>query len=174
MRSIRNYSHIFLATIILMAGSVVLAQDEESEMKRQKEIQEKEMMRQKEIQEGEMMRQKEIQEQEMMRQKEIQEQEMRVRKEMLEEQREQMRHMEQQYANQAFDMDRHVRESARVRSSGRSSGFYPDGEYLIGTFGQDNQSQLILRKSFRGTSNTAKGEFEVDPNITHLRCQISG
>jgi len=150
MKSIRKYCNIFLATIILLTGSALMAQEEE------------------------MMRQKEIQEEEMMRQKEIQEEEMRARKEMLEEQQEQMRQMEHNYANQVFQMERQGQENNWARPMVRSSGVFPDGEYLIETYGQGNQSQLTLRKNFRGTTNTAKGEFEVESNIRHLRCQISG
>lgn len=163
MKSIRYYSHILLATIILLTGSALMAQDEESEMKKQKAIQEEEIKRQKEIQVEEMRRQNEIQEEEM-----------RIRKEMLEEQREQMKQMEQQYDDQIRDMDFRARESSRTRSVIRSSGVNPEGVYLIESFGQDNQSQLTLRKNFRGTSTTSKGEFEVEKQIKHFRCQISG
>lgn len=163
MKSIRYYSHILLATIILLTGSALMAQDEESEMKKQKAIQEEEIKRQKEIQVEEMRRQKEIQEEEM-----------RIRKEMLEEQREQMKQMEQQYDDQMRDMEFRARESSRARSVIRSSGVNPEGVYLIESFGQDNQSQLTLRKNFRGTSTTSKGEFEVEKQIKHFRCQISG
>jgi len=185
MKSIRYYSHIFLATILLLAGSVLMAQDEESEMqeqkalqeeqmKRQKEIQEEQMKRQKALREEQMKRQKEIQIGERKRQKEIQEEEMRIRKEMLEEQREQMKQMEQQHADQMRDMEFRARESSRARWSIPSSGVFPEGEYLIGTYGHGNQSQLTLRKNFRGTSNTSKGDFEVEESIQHFRCQISG
>lgn len=163
MKSIRYYSHILLATIILLTGSALMAQDEESEMKKQKAIQEEEIKRQKEIQVEEMRRQNEIQEEEM-----------RIRKEMLEEQREQMKQMEQQYDDQMRDMEFRARESSRARSVIRSSGVNPEGVYLIESFGQDNQSQLTLRKNFRGTSTTSKGEFEVEKQIKHFRCQISG
>lgn len=183
----RYYIHLLFATIILLAGSAVLAQDKEHEMKKQKEIrgnemseqkaiQEEEMRRQKAIQEEEMRRQKAIQEEEMRRQEALQEQEeeMRIRKEMLAEQREQMRQMEQQHADQLRDMEIQARESSRARSMVRSSGVYPEGDYFIGTYGQGSQSQLILRKNFRGTSDTSKGEFEVERDIRHFRCQISG
>ena len=161
MKSIRYYSHILLATIILMTCSALMAQDEESEMKKQKAIQEEEIKRQKEIQVWEMRRQKEIQEEEM-----------RIRKEMLEEQREQMKQMEQQHDDQMRDMEFRARESSRARSVIRSSGVNPEGVYLIESFGQDNQSQLTLRKNFRGTSTTSKGEFEVEKQIKHFRCLI--
>ena len=39
---------------------------------------------------------------------------------------------------------------------------------LFGTFGQENQSQLTLRNSFRGTTNTSKGEFDVEPGISAI------
>jgi len=141
MKSIQYYSHILLATIILLTGSALMAQDEENEMQEQIVVQEEEM---------------------------------RNRKKMLEQQREQMKQMEQQHADQMRDMEFRARESSRARSVIHSSGVNQDGVYLIESFGQDNQSQLTLRKNFRGTSNTSKGEFEVEKSIRHFRCRISG
>jgi hypothetical protein len=173
MKSIEKYIYIILTAIIFLHGSALMAQDEESEMKKQKAISEEQMKKQQAIQEEELRRQQAIQEQ-LRRQKEIQENEMRIRKEMLEEQREEMKQMEQQHADQMRDMEFRARESSRARWSLPSSGVYPEGEYLIGAYGNRNQSQLTLRKNFRGTSNTSKGEFEVEKDIRQFRCQISG
>lgn len=51
---------------------------------------------------------------------------------------------------------------------------YAADEYLISSHSQRTQSQLTLRKSFRETTSTSKGEFDVDLNIRHFRCMISG
>ena len=176
MKSMRYCKHILYASIMLLTGPVVLAQDKEGEMKKENEIRQEQISEQKAIQEEEMRRQKAIQEEKMKRQKAIQEQEeeMRVRKEMLAEQREQMRKMEQQHADQLRDIEFRAWESSKARPIVPSSGVYPEGDYLLGTYGQGSQSQLILRKNFRGTSNTSKGEFEVEKDTRYFRCQING
>ena len=80
-----------------------------------------------------------------------------------------MRQLEEEYADQAKIFERQAREYRRVPSIIGSTGSYQEGKYLLGTFGQESQSQLTLRKSFRGTTNTSKGEFEVEPGIRHFR-----
>lgn len=35
-------------------------------------------------------------------------------------------------------------------------------------------SQLTLRKNFNGTTDTSQGYFDVEPDIRHFRCMISG
>jgi len=103
----------------------------------------------------------------------MQAEEMRMKKEMLEQQQKMME-LERKHAEQTEEFARQQRESSRARTWVRSSGIEPDGEYLIGTFSPRNQSQLTLRKSFRETTSTSGGEFDVEPGIRSFRCTISG
>jgi len=107
-------------------------------------------------------------------QKAMQAEEMKARKDMLEDQQQKMRQMEREYSEQARIMDRSARESSRFRSSGRTTFVNSDGPFIVSGFGQENQSQLTLRKSFRETTSTSKGEFDVESGIKHFRCMISG
>ncbi len=153
MKPLSRLRQIILAFTILLMSSAVIAQDKEAEERRQKEIQ-------------------------LEMQRAIQAEEMQTRKELLEEQRQvqqqQMRHLEEEYADQARLFERQAREYTRVPSSAGSTGSYQEGQYLLGTFGQESQSQLTLRKSFRGTTSTSKGEFDVESGIRRFRCMISG
>lgn len=106
--------------------------------------------------------------------KELQEQEMRNRKKMLEEQQEQMKQFEQQFADQQKDLEERAREAARIRERIPSTWVMPDGNFYFTTGNRSSQSQLTLRKNFDGTTNTSKGNFEVDENIRQLRCMING
>ena len=159
MKALISLKYIPFVIAFLIAGSHVMAQDEEGEFEMQKAMQAEEM-------------------------KAMQAEELRARKEMLEVQRKESMEMERQRADQLRDMEYEMRESSRARESARSSsraryavpssGVYADGHYLIGTYGQETQSQLTLRKSFRDVTSTSKGEFDVDSNIRHFRCMISG
>lgn len=146
MNALKSLKYIPLVIAFLIAGSHVMAQDEEGEFKKQKAKQEEEL---------------------------------RARKEMLEQQK-QIVVMERQHAQQAREMESQVRELSRARESSRaryvspSSGFYGDGQFFTGMYGRENQSQLTLRKSFREATSTSKGEFDVESNIRHFRCMISG
>ena len=102
---------------------------------------------------------------------------MKAKQEQIEFQRQQMKEqqaktmeLERAYTEQARDL-------ARARSVERAyipmTG-YSSGEPFIYTFGQDNQSQLTIRNSFDGDSDTAEGEFDVDESTTHIRCTING
>ncbi len=110
--------------------------------------------------------------------KKAQEVEMKAKQELIEIQRKQMKEqqlktieLERVYADQA-------RESSRARSSGRvyssSSGFSDEPSYFIYSGGQENQSQLTIRNSFDGNTDSAEGEFDVDESTTHIRCTING
>ena len=167
MKSFTTYRQILLALIFILAGFVVMAQDKESEQEMQKAMQAEEMKAKKEQMEAQMQMQKALQAEEM-----------QARKDLLEEQRhqqqDQMRHLEEEYADQARLFERQTREYSRAPSTGRSSLSSPEGTYFFGTYGQESQSQLTLRKSFRGTTSTSKGEFDVEPEIRQFRCMISG
>lgn len=115
------------------------------------------------------------------------EEEVKARKEMLERQQQEMKEqqlkmqeMEREFRDQAIEFERQHRESAHERESfrfmdpGTRTYRLPDGQYLLGSYGQGNQSQLTLRNSFNGGSDSSKGEFDVDKEVRHFRCLISG
>jgi hypothetical protein len=88
-----------------------------------------------------------------------------------------MQEMEKHYGDQAIEFERLHREIERARGlvkPGTGTYRFPDGQYLMGSFGQGNQSQLTLRNSFNGGSDTSKGEFDVDKEVRNFRCLISG
>jgi hypothetical protein len=107
------------------------------------------------------------------------EKEMKAKQEQLEMQHQEM--VEQQI--KVLDL-RHVyeeqarvsaRESSRERSSARVYTTGSDeGSYFVVSSGQENQSQLTLRNSFDGTTDSSAGEFDVDESTTHIRCMING
>ena len=79
--------------------------------------------------------------------------------------------VERAYANQEREASR-ARSSARVYS--RSTGFGDEPSYFVYSGGQENQSQLTIRNSFDGNTDTSDGEFDVDESTTHIRCTING
>lgn len=78
--------------------------------------------------------------------------------------------LERAYADQARESSR-ARSSARVYS--RSSG-YDEPSYFIYSGSQENQSQLTIRNSFDGETDSSEGEFDVNESTTHIRCTING
>lgn len=153
MKSISTLSKLLLAFTFLLAGSLMMAQDTKADEKEQKQRQ-------------------------LEQQKALQAEEMRARKDLLEEQRHlqenQMRQLEQEYADQARFFERQSRESVRAMPAIRSTGDWTEGAYFISSSGQESQSHLTLRKSFRGTTNSSKGEFDVETGIRRFKCMISG
>jgi hypothetical protein len=110
--------------------------------------------------------------------KQAREAEMKAKQEQIEFQRKQMKEqqlktieLEKAYAEQAREASR-ARSSARVYS--RSSGFADEPSYFIYSGGQENQSQLTIRNSFDGETDSSEGEFDVDGSTTHIRCMING
>lgn len=110
--------------------------------------------------------------------KAAQEAEMKEKQEQIEMQRKQMK--EQQL--KTIELERAIeaqsransraREAARIYS--RSSGFGDEPSYYIWSGGQENQSQLTIRNSFDGETDSSEGEFDVDESTTHIRCSING
>lgn len=87
----------------------------------------------------------------------------------MKEQQLKMKELEKVYVEQA-------RSSGRARTSLRSypSG-YDEGSYFIVSSDQEkNQSQLTLRNSFDGVTDTSEGEFDVAESTRHIRCMING
>jgi len=109
--------------------------------------------------------------------KKAQEAEKKAKQEQIEFQRQEMKEqqlktieLERMYTEQAREASR-ARSSARVYS--RSSGF-DEPSYFIYSGGQENQSQLTIRNSFDGNTDSSEGEFDVDESTTHIRCTING
>ena len=103
--------------------------------------------------------------------------EMKAKQEQIEIQRKQMKEqqlktieLEHVYADQAREASR-ASSSTRVYS--RSSGF-DEPSYFIYSGSQENQSQLTIRNSFDGETDSAEGEFDVDESTSHIRCTING
>jgi len=113
--------------------------------------------------------QKQKQEQ-LEQEKQVRELEMQMKKQKLEQEKK-LKELERVYEAQAREASRE-RSSARVYS--RSSGFADEPSYFIYSGGQENQSQLTIRNSFDGESDSAEGEFDVDESTTHIRCTING
>jgi hypothetical protein len=106
------------------------------------------------------------------REKAMQE-EMEIRKQMLEEQQEQMKEMEIQFAEQYRDMEERSGEPSRTSVSFRSSGYEHDP--ILPYWGlQENRTELTLRNSFRGGSDSSKGEFDVEKGTRLFRINIHG
>ena len=110
--------------------------------------------------------------------KEAKEAVMKAKQEQIEHQRQQMKEqqfktmeLERAYTDQAREASR-ARSSARVYS--RSSGIGDEGSFYFISNDQENQSQLTIRNSFDGVTDSSEGEFDVDESTTHIRCTING
>jgi hypothetical protein len=107
--------------------------------------------------------------------------EMRAKKEMLEQQEKEMKQLEYRYEDLSRSAERSARSSSRssARSSSGSRAYVVSSgdhsDYFVHSgFSQNSQTQLTLRNSFDGTSNSSKGQFEVDENTRQLRVMING
>lgn len=101
--------------------------------------------------------------------KQVREMEMQMKKQQLDQEKK-MAEMERSFAEQARSSGR-ARERAVVYSS---PSFGDEGPYFIQSYGQENQSQLTIRNSFDGETDSAEGEFDVDESTSHIRCTING
>jgi hypothetical protein len=110
--------------------------------------------------------------------KAAQEAEMKAKQEQIEHQRQQMKEQQLKTIELERAIEAQSRASSRAREAARvysrSSGFGDEHSYFIYSGGQENQSQLTIRNSFDGDSDTAEGEFDVDESTTHIRCTING
>lgn len=114
------------------------------------------------------------------------EKELQAKKEMLEMQRQEMKEQEArmkeqeiEFAEQAEVMRVRARETARAsaRETARvfvSSGEEGDYSYFYSPEERGTRSQLTLRNTFNGGSDTSSGEFDVDENVRQFRCNIRG
>jgi len=149
--------------LMLLGGSIVLAQTrEQEELKAQQK------------------KEQHLKQQEM----EAKMKELEVKREQLRTEREQMREQEQQFRAQVLkrperwsvitDMDdlEHL-EDLEIDFPHQIYMSTGDQEPFVYIGGQ-NQSQLTLRNSFNGGSDTSKGEFEVEMGTRSFRCTING
>jgi hypothetical protein len=118
---------------------------------------------------------------EKMKQQQMEEarkEEIRARKEMLEEQR---KTREQEMELREFQ--RQQAEEARVRTKTATlvqpstgtiymKGGDPDFPIIIGE--SSSQTQLTLRNTFRGTTDSSNGTFDLGEDTRHFRCMING
>jgi hypothetical protein len=105
------------------------------------------------------------------------EEEMKAKQEQLEKQRQQL--LEQQFKTAELEqvLEDQARAPVRVRSSGRGVSRVAvagDEPFFVYTPFGENQSSLTLRNSFDGTTDSSKGEFDVNESTTHIRCTING
>jgi len=150
MKTIRLFTAVLLG-LFLLGGSTLCAQDKKDKEAEQKAAQEKEMI---------------------------------AKKEMLEKQHEELRHQEEmmrvheiEFAEQSAVMEARARESAREASRAKvyvTSTGEEGYSYFFGPEDRGSQAQLTLRNSFRGGSDSSKGEFDVDKGTRQFRCMISG
>jgi hypothetical protein len=110
--------------------------------------------------------------------KKAMEAEMKAKQAQLEVQRKQMKEQQAKTIELQYLYTEHAREASRAR---RSAGIYApsygiadEGSYYFVSSGQENQSQLTIRNSFDGDTDSSEGEFDVDESTTHIRCMING
>lgn len=113
--------------------------------------------------------------------KAAQEKEMLGKKEMLEKQHQDMKEQEALMKLKEIEFAEHSAIiEARIRESGVPTRVYvtstgdDDNSYFIGSEERGTQSQLTLRNSFNGGSDSSKGEFDVEEGIRQFRCMIRG
>ena len=147
MKTIKLFSAVLLG-LFLLGGSSLYAQDKEADRKA------------------------------------AQEKEMQAKKEMLDKQHKELKHQEEmmriheiEFAEQSAIMEARARESAREASRAKvyvTSTGDEGHSYFFGPAERGSQSQLTLRNSFNGGSDSSMGEFDVDTDTRQFRCMISG
>ncbi len=106
--------------------------------------------------------------------KAVQEKEMHAKKKMLDKQHQELKHQEELMKVHEIEF---AEQSARKSSGSRvyvSSFGDDEHSYFFGPAERGSQSQLTLRNSFSGGSDSSKGEFDVDADTRQFRCMISG
>ena len=111
-------------------------------------------------------------------QKAAQEAELKAQKEMLEHQHEELKKQEVHFREQQIVHEELARGTGSSRSSSRARVVYStpgDSDYFFISSGDEgNQSQITLRNSFKGTSDSSSGKFDVDETTRHFRLMIRG
>jgi len=114
--------------------------------------------------------------------KAVQEKEMQAKKEMLVKQHQKMKEQEVQMREKEIEFAEQsaiIKARARDRETYRTSVYVTSGDdddytFIYGPEERGSQSQLTLRNSFNGGSDSSKGEFDVDEGIRQFRCMIRG
>jgi hypothetical protein len=108
--------------------------------------------------------------------KEAQEAEKKARQAQIEHQHQEMKEQQLKMKELERVYTEQARTSGRARSSARvyTSGNNDESSYFFVSGDQENQSQLTLRNSFDGVTDSSKGEFDVAESTTHIRCMING
>ena len=110
------------------------------------------------------------------KEQQLKQMEMQLKKQQLEQQKK-MAELEEEHARQARSS---ARSSARAANSYRVMGvstlpeLADEPSFLVTGYGQQSQSHLTVRNSFKGESDSADGEFDVDENTSHMRLTING
>lgn len=112
-------------------------------------------------------------------QRAAQDAELKAQREMLERQHEEMKEQEIHFREQQIVHEELARGTGSTRSSSRARVVYRtpgDSDYFFISSGDEggNQSQITLRNSFKGTSDSSSGKFEVDETTRHFRLMIRG
>lgn len=111
-------------------------------------------------------------------QKATQEAELNARKEMLEQQKQAMKEQEIYFKEQQIMAEELARSSGSARASSRARVVYrtpgDSDTYFISSYDEGNQSQITLRNTFKGGTDTSKGQFEVDGATRNFRLMIQG
>lgn len=152
MKHNRIQKSISLVCLLLLAGTIMMAQSKEKDQKADQEA----------AMEEEMKAKKQM----------LEEQEQQMR---------QLEHQYAEQARSA-ERSARASARSYSRSSGRSSGastyVIPSGDhsdyFIYSGFNQETQTQLTLRNSFDGASIDSKGSFEVDETTRHFRVMING
>lgn len=107
--------------------------------------------------------------------KAAQEAELKAKKEMLEQQHEEMKQREVEFHEQQVIHEERAREAERASTRARVI-YSDDGDYsyFVGSYEERNQSQITLRNSFKGGSDSSRGNFEVDETTRNFRLMIRG
>jgi hypothetical protein len=110
--------------------------------------------------------------------KKAMEAEKKAKQKQIEMQRKQMKEQQLKTIELEKAIEAQSRSSSRARDAARvysySIPYNDEPSYFIYEGGQDNQSQLTIRNSFDGDTDTAEGEFDVDESTKHIRCTING
>ena len=110
--------------------------------------------------------------------KKAMEAEKKAKQAQIENQRQQMKEQQAKTIELQHLYTEQAREASRARSSARvydfSTGIADEGSYFVLSSGQENQSQLTIRNSFDGDTDSSEGEFDVNESTTHIRCTING
>ncbi len=110
--------------------------------------------------------------------KAAQEAELKAKKEMLELQKQEMKEQEVYFKEQQIMAEELARSSGSSSASSRARVIYrtpgDSDSYFISSYDEGNQSQLTLRNTFKGSSDTSKGQFEVGEDTRNFRIMIRG